>query len=289
MKKLQEEFTMRQFMVERYYEYHHYINATPPDVGFHQHPFYELFVFLSGRANYIIEGRTYKLRPGDILLTSNEDIHSPEIFPGKPYERFVIWLSPDFFEYIKDFGEDLSACFSDASRKGYRLIRPNERRFTKMKNLIDYLDQLRAVPNIGNKAMTHAKIIEFLVQISRAYYEDANSADSITNDISEDNKINLIISYIVDHLAEELTLDKIAGEFYISKFYLSKRFKQYTGLSIYQYIMKKRLVVARKLLAEGVPVTEAYINCGFSDYSNFLKAFKREFSCTPTNYVKQLQ
>ncbi len=286
MPQFKEEFTLRQFMVEKHYEYHHYVNTTPPEVDFHQHPFYEIFVLLSGNVNYIIEGRTYKLRPGDILLTSNEDIHKPEIFSGKPYERFVIWLSDDFFDYISGFGDDLSQCFADASRKDYRLIRPNEHRVTKMKRLIDQLDHLRAVPNLGNKALAHAKIIEFLVQLSRAYYE---TSDSIIDDIGEDNKINHIVSYINEHLSEELSLDQIAEHFYVSKFYLSKRFKQYTGLSIYQYIMKKRLTVARNMLADGVPVIDACNRCGFSDYSNFLKAFKREFTCTPTSYVKQLQ
>lgn len=289
MKKTQEEFTLRQFMVERYYEYHHYINISPPDIDFHQHPFYEIFVFLSGNASYVIEGRTYKLRPGDILLTSNEDIHRPEVYTGKPYERFVIWLSSDFFDYIKDFGDDLSACFTDASSKDYRLIRPSEHRFTKMKRLIDQLDRLREDSNMGSKALTHARIIEFLVQISRAYYDTADMVVSISEDISEDNRINQIVTYINEHLSEELSLDQIADAFYLSKFYLSKRFKQYTGLSIYQYIMKKRLTVARNMLSEGVPVIEACNQCGFGDYSNFLKAFKREFTCTPTSYMKQMQ
>lgn len=142
---------------------------------------------------------------------------------------------------------------------------------------------------MGSKALTHARIIEFLVQISRAYYDTADMVVSISEDISEDNRINQIVTYINEHLSEELSLDQIADAFYLSKFYLSKRFKQYTGLSIYQYIMKKRLTVARNMLSEGVPVIEACNQCGFGDYSNFLKAFKREFTCTPTSYMKQMQ
>ena len=280
-----EEFTSRQFMVERYCEYHHYVNNSLPDIEFHQHPFYEIFLFMSGNANYIIEGKTYKLRPGDILLTSDQDIHKPEVFPGKPYERFVVWLSPDFFEHISDFGEDLSTCFSDAASKDYRLIRPNENRLTKLTKLIHQLDQLKHSDRFGSKALAYAHIIEFLVQMSQAYYD---TPDSIAKDITEDDKINQIISYITENLTEDLSLDHLSSKFYISKFYLSKRFKQYTGLSIYQYIMKKRLTVARNMLGQHISVTEAYNMSGFTDYSNFLKAFKREFGCTPTNYVKQI-
>ena len=113
-----EKFDPRQTMTERYYEFHHTYNETPPDVEFHQHSFYEIFFFLSGNVNYIIEGRSYKLRPGDILLTSSSDIHRPDISPGKPYERIVIWLADDFFERLQDFyDEDFTACFTDAALK----------------------------------------------------------------------------------------------------------------------------------------------------------------------------
>ena len=58
--------------------------------------FMKFFFFLSGDVDYIIEGKTYALRPGDILLTSCSDIHRPDIRPGKPYERIVIWLEENF-------------------------------------------------------------------------------------------------------------------------------------------------------------------------------------------------
>ena len=87
---IKEEFDPRQVMTERYYEFHHSYNETPPTVEFHQHPFYEIFFFISGNVNYIIEGRSYKLRPGDILLTSNADIHRPEVRPGRPYPRLLM-------------------------------------------------------------------------------------------------------------------------------------------------------------------------------------------------------
>ena len=82
------------------FEFYHYLDSVPPKVEFHQHPFYELFFFLDGNVNYTIEGKTYKLRPGDILLTNSLDIHRPEIFPGKPYERIIVWLEDRFFEQL---------------------------------------------------------------------------------------------------------------------------------------------------------------------------------------------
>jgi len=77
-------WTDRQVMLgESAFEFYHYLDDTPSKVEFHQHPFYELFFFLDGNVNYSIAGKTYHLRPGDILLTNSLDIHHPEILPSQ--------------------------------------------------------------------------------------------------------------------------------------------------------------------------------------------------------------
>lgn len=272
-------------MQEQDFEFYHYLDLTPPNVDFHEHPFYEIFFFLSGNVNYIIEGRTYQLRPGDILLTSNQDIHRPEITPGKPYERYVIWLSDDFFTRLQDWGDDLSACFNDAAQKKYRLIRPDGPVLAQLKFLCERLAMIKADHSFGSRTLLYACLIQFLVYLNRAYFD---TPDSIRHDVTENDKINEVVAYINDHLDENLSLDKLSGTFYISKFHLNNKFKQFTGLTLYQFIMKKRLTVARNMLRQGVPVMDACMRCGFNDYSNFLKAFKREFGCTPRDFMKHL-
>lgn len=277
-----EEFNPSQFMTERYFEFHHTYNETPPTVEFHQHPFYEIFFFLSGNANYIIEGKNYSLRPGDILLTGSLDIHRPDIHPGKPYERIVIWLADDFFGHLKDFyGEDLTACFTDAALKDYRLIRPDNQNILYLKKICSKISDAKHGSEIGSYALASAHLTELLVQISRAYYD---TPDSIKYDVVENEKINEILVYINENLTEGLSLEHLAARHYTSKYYLSRQFKQFTGLSLYQYIMKKRLITARNLLRDGCTVMEACLQSGFNDYSNFLKAFKREFGKNPSQY-----
>jgi len=278
-----EEFNPSQFMTERYFEFNHTYNETPPTVEFHQHPFYEIFFFLSGNANYIIEGKNYSLRPGDILLTGSLDIHRPDIHPGKPYERIVIWLADDFFGHLKDFyGEDLTACFTDAALKDYRLIRPDNQNILYLKKICSKISDAKHGSEIGSYALASAHLTELLVQISRAYYD---TPDSIKYDVVENEKINEILVYINENLTEDLSLEHLAARHYTSKYYLSRQFKQFTGLSLYQYIMKKRLIVSRNMLRNGSSVLDACYQCGFGDYSNFLKAFKREFGKTPSQYL----
>lgn len=276
-------FTSRQVMLDPYYEFYHYYDEIPPEVEFHQHPFYEIFFFLSGDVNYIIEGKIYKLRPGDILLTNNLDIHRPEITPGKPYERMVIWLADTFFENLSICGDDLSSCFLDAAQKDYRLIRPDYSSLIQLRTLCDQISSALQSQQFGSHALASSYLIQFLVQLSRCYYDTPHP---IVNAVTENEKINQLIVYLNENITTDLSLDDLADRLYVSKFYLSKQFKRFTGMSIYQYIMKKRLAISRNMLRSGVPVTTACMECGFNDYSNYLKAFKREFGRNPSDYMK---
>lgn len=277
-----EAFNPSQVMTERYFEFHHTYTERPLEVPFHQHPFYELFFFLSGNVNYIIEGKNYELRPGDVLLTSSSDIHRPDIKPGKPYERIVIWLADDFFLHLKDFyGEDLSRCFTDAALQEYRLIRPDSQNILLLKQLCAKISESIHDRKPGSMALASAYLTEFLVHVSRAYYD---TPASILQSVTENKKVNQMVAYINEHLTETLSLEQLSVHFYTSKYHLCRQFKQFTGLTFYQYVMKKRLIIARNMLRDGSSVTEAYTQCGFNDYSNFLKAFKREFGKLPSQY-----
>jgi AraC-like DNA-binding protein len=264
------------------FEFYHYVDTVPPKVAFHQHPFYELFFFLDGDVNYTIEGKTYRLQPGDLLLTNSLDIHRPEILPGRPYERVVIWIADNYFEQIRLGGDDLSACFQDAASKDYRLIRPNQPRLLRLKELCRQISEVQHSSRLGSFALSSAFLLEFLVEVCRCYYE---GSDFAAVDVTENGKINALLTYLNAHITDELSLDVLSKQFYMSKYYLSRQFKRYTGMSVYAYIMKKRLTISRDLLRGGATVTNACMECGFRDYSNYLKAFKREFGCNPSDWI----
>lgn len=120
--------------------------------------------------------------------------------------------------------------------------------------------------------------------MSKSIFTDKqiSSYDNVT-----DNKtINQVISYINENITCNLSLDELSDRFHISKFYLCKQFKNHAGITVYQYIMKKRLTLSLDMLQKGTPVTIACRKCGFNDYSNYLKAFKREFGKNPKEFLK---
>lgn len=283
MKSHKDIFTLRQTMQHSDFECYHYLDAVPPNVDFHEHEFFEVFFFQSGNVSYNIEGRIYQLRPGDILLTDNRDIHKPEIRPGKPYERYVIWIQPDFLLRVNETGTDLSQCFTDASQRKYKLIRPESDVTTHLKGICEKMLRSRDEDAFGSGTLAYIYLLEFLVYLNRAYFA---TPEEIRKDVTENEKINEVVAYINDNLTADLTLDQLAEACFISKSHLAHQFKTYTGLTLYQFIIKKRVTVARNMLREGAPVMEACMRCGFNDYSNFLKAFKREFGRSPKEFME---
>lgn len=236
---------------------------------------------MSGNVSYNIEGRTYLLRPGDILLTDNQDIHRPEIRPGKPYERYVIWITPEYLMEFEDFGVNLTDCFKDASRKKNKLIRPDGKSIAHLKGILDRILEARDSGKFGSAVLESVYLCEFMVYLNRAYF---STPDIIAEDITENEEINKVVAYINENISEDLTIDRLSEICYFSKSRLSHQFKKYTGLTIFQFIIKKRLTMARNMIRDGVPVTEACMQCGFNDYSNFHKAFKKEFGACPKDF-----
>jgi len=98
--------------------------------------------------------------------------------------------------------------------------------------------------------------------------------------LSTDNcnpKIIDILHFINDNLASDLSIDRIAETFYLSKYYMMRLFKQETGYTIGNYISSKRLLLAKELLLSGTSAAEACYDCGYKDYSTFSRAYKSFF------------
>ena len=97
--------------------------------------------------------------------------------------------------------------------------------------------------------------------------------------------VSKVIDYVNLHYGEQLSLDMLAERFFVSKYHLSHEFNRQVGTSIYRYIQKKRLLIARQLMAQGKRPNEVYSACGFGDYAGFYRAFKAEYGTGPREYA----
>ena len=104
--------------------------------------------------------------------------------------------------------------------------------------------------------------------------------------LSERLKLSALLKFINLNINENLSLDEISQRFNLSKFYLTRRFKELTGLSLHQFIVKKRLTRARYLISVGMDPYRAAVEAGFNNYSHFSRTFKGYFGQNPSTIPK---
>ncbi|WP_313558890.1 AraC family transcriptional regulator [Ruminiclostridium cellobioparum] len=261
---MEHKFTPRQYMVKNDFEFFHTKEELPPNIEYHNHDFYEIFFYISGKVTYVIEGKSYKLKPGDIILINNRELHRTIIEGGEDYERIVIWIKPDYITNLNTDSTDLTMCFESSAKKKYNLLRPDTETLAYLKTIVQKLEKAYYNSGFGSEVLKYAYVNEY------------------------NQKISNIIKYINANLDSQLSLENISAQFYISKYHLLREFKKYTGFTIHRFIQKKRLIMARMLLKENVKVSEVSLVCGFGDYSNFIRTFKREYGISPKVFAREI-
>ena len=107
-------YQKRGYLIEDFRVFH-IKDSTMEPIPFHYHDFNKIILLVSGHSGYIIEGRSYDLVPRDIVFVSAGEIHRPVPDMAEPYERIVIYISPDFLSRLSGDGdEQLSLCFKMA-------------------------------------------------------------------------------------------------------------------------------------------------------------------------------
>ena len=106
-----------------------------------------------------------------------------------------------------------------------------------------------------------------------------------------DNRLSLdqVFRYIHAHLTEEITLETLEREFFVSRHHLIREFRKRTGQTVHRYIVKARLDLCRQYIAQGYSITEVYRMGGFGGYNHFFRAFKQAYGMTPGEYRESLK
>ena len=253
------------------------------DIEYHHHEFYKIVIFISGDAQYSIEGRTYNLKPWDILLIGKNELHKCNVNTSVPYERLVIWLKDDIETNDKYF-KNLTNCIKSSQERNTHLLRLRENSCNIIKNLVPKILKYNKSKDPYDIALRNSFLIQALVILNKAYIKNRNV--DVTDDIFYDKTTEKIMKYINDNLQESLSIDELADEFELSKHYLMRKFKKQTGHSIHNYIIQKRLIYALELMKEKSCMYEIAETAGFNEYSTFVRAFKKNYGLSPKKYFE---
>ncbi len=274
MGKTARPFDPRQQMRLPDYEVFHYHDPKMQEVPLHHHDFYEIYYFLGGSVEYLVEGRSYRLEPEDVLLISPRELHRPNVAAQEAYERIVLWIDGAYLASVDGDGA-LRRCFET----GHNLLRGSH---TPFASLIRQLAAEAASRRTGSELYARGLFFQLMAELLRL----AEGSGPPETEENESALIARIVRYLNAHFREEISLDALAERFFVSKYHLSHQFSRSVGTSVYRYILLKRLQHAKVLLTEGIGPGEASRESGFQDYANFYRSFRAVYGLSPQDAAR---
>lgn len=262
--------------------YFHLKDNEGQEHDFHFHEFDKIVLMLAGRVVYVIEDKQYELTPGDILLIGNHTIHKAIIDNSVPYERIIFYLDREYYtNVLKTI--DLCECFEIVAQTGNYLFHPNHVLLSEISMITNEYEKKKDSDDPWDILIADGYVVNFLANINKVI---ARTDAKAQLEAEFDPRIKDTLQYIADHLSEKLTVDMLANHVFLSRYYFMRLFKAQIGCSVTEYINEKRLLSAAHLIRIGYSATRAATEVGFTDYSSFYRAFKKQFGINPTELVK---
>lgn len=251
---------------------------------FHMHNVYEIYMLVKGNIHYFVEQSCYHMTSGNVILFNNQEIHKATNLSDQPFERAVIHINPSYIRQYCTLQTNLLSCFHHKSGVSNLLSLTPQEQETFL-SLARTLSLSSNDPQYGQDVLSLSLLFQILILINQAYFRNAQAPESSPMP----HRAQAIMNYVDNHLTEPLSLDSIARALSLDKYYLSRLFKSETESSIFQYILVKRIALAKELLIQGHTVTESCHMAGFNDYSNFIRSFRQITGCTPGQFKKSWQ
>lgn len=267
-------------MQSKDFEAFYYSDLNFQTLPAHTHDYYEFYLFLEGDLDLEISGHARPLHPGDMVLVPPGVSHHALMHSSdRPYRRFVLWVSQEYAARLLKESPDYVFLMQRAATSSRCYYHFHEAEFSSIQSrLIRLLEEFHS-NRYGRNAAVYLALNDLLLYMNRIIYEREHPVVSGSGDLMQE-----ITLFIDEHLTEDLSLDVLADHVCLSKYYIAHYFKDNLGISIHQYITKKRLQSCSEAIAAGSDITRTFDEYGFRDYSSFYRMFRKEYGMSPREY-----
>ncbi len=241
----------------------------------HSHPYYELHFVIGGDMELIYGGQVVHVQPYGLTMIAPDVPHGIRVLSEKPYERYTVHFTEDMIQ--EECREMLFRIFQ-TERFPARNNHLPALGATSIPQQFQELIRMIGLPKEQRDVLAPALIQSLVTSI---YIRMLNIVPLPDQEEKPVLTVNEIRNYIDMHYIEKLTLEQIASVFFCSKGYLNSVFRRETGIPIMQYVLHRRLQYAQALIENGYTAANACSMSGFSDYSNFYRAYVKHFGSSP--------
>ena len=242
-----------------------YAKGVSSETGKEFHAFHEIIYFMGGKAKFISENIQMTLKPNTLVVIPTETYHQFWINGSQDDYHSCVFHFANIPELMELINESMNSTL---------LIEMNHKFNFLFEQMIALTEQER--PDDVNSIVMQSVLSLILNEIATNNY--VNIKKIVPETISDK-----CTTYIANHITESFSVEDIAKELNVSTSHLAHSFKKQMNISIHQYILKKKLVIAHHKIMDGQPATQAAIECGFNDYSGFYKQFKKMFNKAPSD------
>ena len=258
-----------------------YLNRESDDYPAHWHRQYEIILPVHECYTVMVENANHQLLPGDALVIPSGVVH--EIFAPAQGTRYIILVDQ---EVVYGIGG-----MTDAQHVFYPCIHLRADQDILIQNRDDLWHAVQE--HERGERMSDAAVVAwvtlFLIRLSRWLLQQKETGSRDHRHRMSETFLD-VCAYISAHCSEKLTLEDMAAHSGYSKYHFTRVFKEYSGMSFYEYYMRQRMMLCRQLLAEqDLSVTDVALRSGFGSIATFNRIFKQYEGITPTQYRQMKQ
>ncbi len=251
-------------------------NVAAAHFDHHCHDQFELLYLESGSGYCTVEGAEYPLRPHSVILIYPYDYHHVILDGTADYVRYVLNFSEAFAGDLMQ----MLPLLRKQDRKGILFL--PESISEDVGRVFEEMVQAKEMFGEGQKSYRDVMLQALLRRLLLLL--------SVIAPHSEWREVPLtekVMNYLNEHLSEEILLDELAQEFFVSKYHLCRLFRERTGVSVITYLNTKRIALAQQLLERGMSAAEVAISTGYRSYTSFYRAYRRYAGHPPRTDVRR--
>lgn len=260
-----------------------YHNVETEDYPLHWHTALEIIMPYTNTYTIEIDKTPHVLQEGDIFIVPAGILHKLMAPPSG--ERLILLFDYGLLCNVQGMDTLLHSLHPYAFISVSAYPQLNE----KLRHILNEVTDEHENKPPFTEAYIYSLMIQFFTLLGRTSFTEKNRFPGITVHKQHEyvEKFMEVCNYITEHCTENLTLDDLASLSGFSRFHFSRLFKQFTGMSSYDYLTQKRITLAEQLLIQpGISITDAALQSGFGSISAFNRIFKDKKGCTPSEYRK---